>query len=102
MLVRNDHIYTLKTEEISVERVFNYFFEITSNIIYVVDESNGFVGVITSGAFLDDLKNNRDVFINHDCSVILEKDLSEETEALKKASLLFDMYHITTAIPVLD
>lgn len=102
MLVRNDHIYTLKTEEISVERVFNYFFEITSNIIYVVDESNGFVGVITSGAFLDDLKNNRDVFINHDCSVILEKDLSEETEALKKASLLFEMYHITTAIPVLD
>lgn len=99
MLVRNDNICTLRNSEISVEVIFDCFFEIKSNIIYIVDEGDLFVGVITSGAFLNNLKNNQNIFVNTDCSMIIEKD---DTDVLEEAETLFRIYHITTAIPVLD
>lgn len=99
MLEINNDICILKEDEASVEKVFNSFFEINSNIIYIVDEDNKFVGTITSGQFLKYLKENEETFINQSSLWIILKD---EKEMLEEAVHLFKERHITTAIPVLD
>lgn len=99
MLEINKDICVLKEEEISIEKVFNCFFEIDSNIIYIVDTMDKFIGIITSGGFLKHLKKENEIFINQSSSTIF---LKEEKEIFKEAEFLFEKKNITTAIPILD
>lgn len=65
----------------------------------MVDKQNRFVGVITSGVFLRNLRAGaEEVFVNTNCSVIA----IEEDNVIEKAEKLFCKYRITTAIPVIN
>ena len=52
MLEINSKICKLYERDVSLEKVYNSFFKIESNIIYVVDTKERFVGIITSGEFM--------------------------------------------------
>ena len=48
MLEKNHIIHTLHEADVSVERVYNSFWEAESRIIYVVDAADRLTGVITN------------------------------------------------------
>lgn len=56
MLERNSRLHVLRENEISIKVVFNTFYETNTDIIYVVDTCDLFVGVITLRQFLQSLK----------------------------------------------
>lgn len=102
VIIKNNMIATVCERDItSCKDVFNLFWKTNVNILYVVDDSNRFVGVITNRNFLKQMKEKEDVlpFVNKRCSVIYD---GENENILKEAKELFEKYHITTAIPVID
>lgn len=100
MLEYNRNIFMIKEKEVSEGRLFNIFFGSNNNIIYVVNEEEIFIGIITSESFLNCLRNGKkEGFINRNCQIIY---LDKERDVLKKASKLFYQYQITTGIPVLS
>lgn len=98
MLERNDKFYTIYESDVSIKNVYNSFFEIEDQIIYVVDTTERFVGIITSWKFSQAVKA-MNVPINRQCLTIA---LKAEKAVLEEAKQLFERHHITTAIPVLD
>lgn len=99
MLEINHKIYTLYENSILIREIYNTFFQADSSIIYILDSSEHFTGIITSGDFMRRLRKGEHDFIRRNCSVIIQKD---EKQMMKEAENLFEKYHITTAVPVLD
>ena len=98
MLEKNHIIYTLHEADVSVERVYNSFWEAESRIIYVVDAADRLTGVITNKDFMLRVRTGQPL-INKEYSVI---PAGEETAVFREAEALYEKYHITTAIPVVD
>lgn len=101
-MIKNDNIVVVyENEVISCENIFNLFWKTNTNILYVVDDDEHFVGIITDRSLLNQVKENEQEkpFINKECFVITNED---ETNWYEEAEMLFEKYHITTAIPVVD
>lgn len=99
MLEINYKIYTLYENSISIREIYNTFFQADSSIIYILDSSDHFAGLITSGDFMRRLRKGDSNFIRRNYSVIIQKD---EEQMMREAENLLKKYHITTAVPVLD
>ncbi len=99
MLEINHKIYTLYENSILIREIYNTFFQSDSSIIYILDSSDHFAGIITSGDFMRRLRKGESNFIRRNCSSIIQKN---EEQMMKEAEELFQKYHITTAVPVLD
>lgn len=99
MLEENHNISILQEKSIvSCKQLFDLFWEMDQNIFYVVDETGCFVGIITIGTLLEQMKIDIDgkPSVNKKCLRILRG------ESYEKAKDIFEKYHITTSIPVVD
>lgn len=99
MLEKNDSVYTVKERDVTAKKLFNFFFEMDCNIIYVVDGEDKFIGIITNKEFLTSLKEKEEICINKHCAVI---NLETCMDTFAEAGRLFYKYHINTAIPVVN
>ncbi len=100
MLEKNNRICILHESAVSLKNVYNCFFLSESRIIYVTDQIERFVGIITGQTFLQSLGGaSLKALVNKQCLTIT---LNNEQAMLEEAERLIEKYHITTAIPVLD
>ena len=101
MLKNKDIAIVQKNKLISCKDAFNLFWKANTNILYVVDDDERFVGVLTDKCLLKQIKEDGDEqpFINKTCSLIRNKN---EKDMFNEAKHKFEKYHITTAIPMVD
>ena len=96
----NYKLYTLN-ETISYDRrsVFNFFFLSNTKIIYVINDKNILIGIITIKKFLECFQDENSDHINRDFLTLQE----DKTDILlSKAQSMAEQYAITSAIPVVD
>ena len=101
-MVKNRDIVIIKENNlVSCRNLFNIFWKTNKNIIYVTDDMDCFVGIITDRSLLNQMRQNEfeKPEVNKKCSVIHYK---EDRCLFERAEALFQKYHITTAIPVID
>lgn len=101
MLKINHEISVLREEEIvSCKELFNLFWKNDQNILYITDEMGYFIGIITIGDLLEQMRSDIDALpcINRECLKI-SKNGSLDQEEIKN---IFEKNHIATAIPVVD
>ena len=101
MLEINCDISVLPEEEIvSCKELFNLFWKKDRNILYITDAMGRFVGIITIGTLLGQMRRDIDIHpcINRECLKVLKGESSD----YKKVKDIFEKYHIATAVPVID
>ncbi len=101
-IIINDKFITVDESRIkSCRYVFNLFWKANTNILYVVDDSGRLAGIITDRSLLEQMKENEynAPAVNRNYSMILDKDVDR---VACEAEALFETYHITTGIPVVN
>lgn len=101
MIKNRDIVIINENKLVSCRNLFNIFWKTNKNIIYITGNRESLIGVITDKSLLNQMKKNKyeKPEINRECSII---KYEEDRYLFKIAKKLFDKYHITTAIPVID
>lgn len=101
MIINENFVAIHENNLISCKNLFNLFWKANTNIIYITDNNDCFTGIITNKNLLKQLKKGEKEkpIINRKCVAIQKKC---DNNIYEEAEKLFEKYHITTAIPVID